>query len=141
MKIVLIACSKIKITTYKYKRIVAEEMYCSALFRKSLNYARIKHDGYRIFVLSAKYGLVPIEKKISLYDLSLNYFSVEELKKWSSKVNSQLEAVCTPSKTDFVILAGKRYRCYLTKDMKSSYVPLEGLKIGEQLGKLTQLSK
>ncbi|WP_353763501.1 DUF6884 domain-containing protein, partial [Oceanithermus sp.] len=58
-KIVLISCASKKMP-HKAK---AEELYTSQLFRKSLEYAR-QLSPEKVFVLSAKYGLITLDDNI-----------------------------------------------------------------------------
>lgn len=67
MKIALISCVKQKAD----KPQKARNLYISSLFVKSLEYAE-KINVDKIYVLSAKYGLVPIDKVIEPYEKTLN---------------------------------------------------------------------
>jgi len=51
-------------------------------------------------------------------------------------VISQIKKVADLERDHFVILAGDRYRKYLVPHLTSYDVPLEGLRIGEQLQRL-----
>ena len=61
----------------------------------------------RIFILSAKYGLLPLETEIKPYDLTLNKMSIEEIKKWSIGVLKELERNANLDKDIFIFLAGE----------------------------------
>ncbi|UZQ49968.1 DUF6884 domain-containing protein [Clostridium kluyveri] len=66
-KIVLISCVSKKLS-YPAK---AKDMYISQLFKLNFNYANfIKADN--IFILSAKYGLLKLDKEIEPYNETLN---------------------------------------------------------------------
>lgn len=132
MKIVLLSCTKAK---QKY-RCRAEELYSkSSLFKKALAYARhINVD--KIFVLSAKYGLLALDTEIDYYDKTLNNMSMAEVKAWSEAVITQLkEQNLLDAGNEFVILAGERYRTYILDALSKCKVeiPTKNMKIGEQL--------
>ena len=85
-KIFLIACCSKKLEgTHP-----AEKLYQSDLFKKSLAYAKSQNaDG--IYILSAKYHLVPLDLELENYNVTLNNFSVAEKKKWAEIVLSKLK--------------------------------------------------
>lgn len=127
-KIVLISCSSKKFS-YLSK---AKDLYTSSLFKYSLRYAQFLKPN-NIFILSAKYGLLNINKIIKSYNVTLNKMSSEKLKKWSKSVLEKLEKHFNLSKDAFIFLAGNNYRKYLIPSIKHWEVPMEGLRIGEQL--------
>jgi len=133
-RIVLISCVSQKLP----QRAKARDLYVSTLFKLNLRYAeKLRPDD--IFVLSAKHGLLPLEKRIEPYEQTLNNMRFGEIKQWANRVLRQIKAVCLIDETEFVFLAGDRYRKYLLPHLKNSQIPLEGLRIGEQLQKLKGL--
>lgn len=112
----------------------ARDLYASALFQKARAYAERTADEW--FVLSAKYGLVSPDTVIEPYDVTLNAMGVGERRAWAAKVQRQLEPVTRAGDT-VVMLAGARYREGLMAALQRRgvrvEVPMEGLKIGEQL--------
>lgn len=128
MKIVLISCVSQK-QDHKCK---AQDLYTSALFKYNLQYARLLNPD-KIFILSAKYGLLELKSVIEPYNLSLNNFRVNKLKEWSNTVISQLEKVTDLQNDNFIFLAGKKYRKYLIENLNNYEIPMEGLTIGRQL--------
>jgi len=135
-KIVLISCVKKKLD-YKAK---AKELYTSPYFKYSLNYAlSLKPD--KIFILSAKYGLLDLEQEIKPYDKTLNKMSSDEVKEWSENIIKKLRENANLEKDEFIFLAGNKYRKYLIKNIKNYKIPLEGLGIGKQLKYLKENSK
>ncbi|AKB52184.1 hypothetical protein MSBRW_2931 [Methanosarcina barkeri str. Wiesmoor] len=70
-KIVLTSCV-IKKLLYKAK---AKELYISTFFKYNLKYAKSLNPD-KIFVLSAKYGLVYLERKIEPYDKTLEQYAI-----------------------------------------------------------------
>ena len=87
----------------------------------------------KMFILSAKYGLVQLDEEIEPYDVTLNKLSARERKVWATKVVSQIKRYCNLENDHFVILAGEKYRKYLLPHLESYEVPLAGLPIGKQL--------
>lgn len=133
-RIVLISCVSKKLP----RRAKAKDLYLSTLFKLNLQYAeKLKPDN--IFILSAKYGLLPLEKQIEPYDQTLNKMRSGEIKQWASEVLEQIKEVCSIDETEFVFLAGDKYRKYLLPYIKNAKIPLEGLRIGEQLQRLKGL--
>lgn len=126
--IVFISCVKSK----RDCRCRAEDMYVSDLFRKSLAYAKTL-DADRIFILSAKYGVLELSDVIDPYELTLNAMGERERKVWAYRVCKQLEAKGIRYDERAVFLCGINYRKWLVKKFKNNTIPLEGLSIGRQL--------
>jgi cytoplasmic iron level regulating protein YaaA (DUF328/UPF0246 family) len=127
-KITLISCVSKKLEN----KARAEDLYISNLFKLSLEYAR-KQNPDDIFILSAKYGLLALDDEIEPYDETLNTMKINQRKNWARGVVKQLKAKADLDKDHFIILAGKKYREFLTSHLKSYEIPLEGLSIGKQL--------
>lgn len=125
---VLISCVSQKLE-HKAK---AEELYTSSLFKYNLQYAR-SLNADRIFILSAKYGLLNLEDEIEPYDLILNNMRADQIRTWATKVLSQLKKTTDLKNDQFVFLAGDKYRRYLLANISNYMIPLEGMRIGEQL--------
>lgn len=126
--IVLISCVKKKLDT-KSK---AKDLYISSFFKKSLAYAQsLKPDS--VYILSAKYGLLDLNKEIDTYDLTLNSFNKEDLIFWSKNTLNQLRDVADLENDKFIFLAGENYRKYLVSEIKNYETPMMGLGIGKQL--------
>jgi len=127
-KIVLISCASKKLA-YKSK---AEDLYISTLFRLSFAYAKkLKPD--KIFILSAKYGLLNLNDEIATYNETLNNKPVSDIKLWAEKVVINLREMADLKSDMFVFFAGKKYREYILPHIKYYKIPLKGLRIGEQL--------
>ena len=110
----------------------ARDLYISPLFRMNLKYAQ-RFSPYKVFILSAKYGLVELDEEIEPYDVTINNMSAGERRAWATKVVFQIQEHCDLAKDHFVILAGQKYRQYLLSHLKSYEIPLAGLPIGKQL--------
>ena len=124
--IALISCVSQKKETYGTP-IPAKELYISALFEKALKYAQSLNPDY-IYILSAKHHLLPLEKEIEKYELTLNKMPAAECKQWAEKVLKDLEDNGHDLKHDeFILFAGERYCKYLLSE--------NGIKKGIQLYK------
>lgn len=110
----------------------AEDMYVSDLFKKSLAYARTL-GARKVYILSAKYGVLDLGDVIEPYELTLNAMTEAERKKWSYRVCKQLEAKGVPYSEEVIFLCGKNYRKYLEQKFVNSIAPLKDLGIGKQL--------
>jgi len=133
-RIILISC----VSKKRQVRSKAKDLYISTLFRKNLAYA-LKLKSEYIFILSAKYGLVELEKVIEPYDVTLNTMPASEIRKWANRVIAQLSEKVDLQNDKFIFLAGDKYRKYLLPHINHYEIPLKGLRIGEQLQRLTQL--
>ena len=106
--VVLIACCGKKLQgTFP-----AEKLYQSALFKKSLTYAK-KLQPDVIYILSAKYGLVGLSQEVETYNVTLNNFSVSEKKAWAQNILQLLKKNTDVQHDKFIFLAGSNYRRYL----------------------------
>jgi hypothetical protein len=112
----------------------ARDLYDSDFFKKCRRY--VEKQGVPWFILSAQYGLVQPEAVISTYDKTLNNMSVSERRAWAQRVLKDLERYLASPDT-VVFLAGSRYREFLIPALRGMgvkiEVPMEGLRIGEQL--------
>ena len=128
MRIVLISCVAKKLNYSS----IAKDMYVSALFKGAYKYAK-KIDADKIFILSAKYGLLDESDIIEPYNETLNDKSIAWRREWASKVISTLSQKANLQSDEFVFLAGEKYRQYLIEHIAHVSVPLKGLSIGKQL--------
>ena len=140
MKIVLIGCTSKKMN-YPCKAI---EMYSkSSLFRKELNFAEKILQADKIFVLSAKYHLLPIDKTIEPYNKSLNDkgLSKKDRELWAETVFTDLKKEVNTT-DEIVFLCGQRYYEFLEEklmEMVKISFPLRNMGgIGKQLKFLTE---
>lgn len=137
-KVVLVSCSAGK----EAKAMPAEKLYNSDLFKKQLEYAKKLTGPNDIYIISAKYHLVPLNKTIAPYNLTLKDMPAPDREAWSEVVKKQLiQKGYNLDRDKFVFLAGKAYRQYLEPQMKNIEVPFEGLRIGQQKKALLQKLK
>ncbi|MDB5313752.1 MAG: hypothetical protein JWO38_7954 [Gemmataceae bacterium] len=117
----------------------ARALYVSAWFLKARRY--VEASRCRWFILSAEYGLVAPDQVITPYERTLKIMPVAERRAWAERVSEQL-AAAVPELAQVVFLAGERYREFLVRHLTGRgvavSVPMEGLRIGEQLGWLGQ---
>lgn len=106
-------------------------MYKSTLFNYSFKYLNKRCD--KIFILSAKYGLLELTDEIAPYDVTLNKMNKADRITWTDKVLNDLKSKTDLENDKFIILAGKNYREKLIKNMKNYDVPMKNLGIGKQL--------
>jgi hypothetical protein len=128
MKVVLLSCVSKKLP-HKAK---ARDLYISPLFRLGLKYAESLHPD-KIFILSAEYGLVDLDKKIEPYNRTLNTMSAADALAWADRVLLQLKGSIDLENDEFIFLAGERYRRHLIPHIAKYSVPMKGLGIGKQL--------
>jgi len=128
MKIVLISC----VAKKQKVKSLAKDMYISPLFKGAYRYAKkIKAD--KIYILSAKYGLLEETDVIEDYNETLNTKSAFEIKEWAAKVIAVLSQKTDLQVDEFIFLAGEKYRKYIIENIHNVRIPLKGLGIGKQL--------
>jgi hypothetical protein len=81
-KVCLVACVRTKLS----KRVSAQELYVSDLFKKAKDYATSRFDEW--FILSAKYGLLCPDQIIEPYECTLNNMPKKARQEWSDRVLS-----------------------------------------------------
>lgn len=134
MRIGLISCTKSK-TAYPAP---ARELYSpSALFRGALGYLEGRADV--VYVLSAKYGLLPLDQVAEPYDLTLKDATPAYRRAWALGVLRDLQARYGVSLNGvvFEFHAGEAYTVVLRPLLEAAGAtcvsPVEGLPIGGRL--------
>ncbi|PIN77255.1 hypothetical protein COV15_02825 [Candidatus Woesearchaeota archaeon CG10_big_fil_rev_8_21_14_0_10_34_12] len=84
-KVVLISC----VSKKQKEKCKVRDFYISPLFKFNLKYASSLNPD-KIFILSAKYGLIDLDKEIEPYDLTLNKMSQKEVESWAQRVIEEL---------------------------------------------------
>ncbi|MBL8880674.1 MAG: hypothetical protein JNG88_16295 [Phycisphaerales bacterium] len=109
-------------------------MYESALFAKCREYVERRCATW--YILSSKYGLVRPTDVIAPYDDTLNTKTSAERLQWADGVWARLQPIVKKGDR-LVVLAGEKYRQHLVPRLLqhgcSVDIPLNGLRIGEQL--------
>ena len=147
-KIILISCGSKKMN----KRTKAKDMYQSPLFKNSLEYA-LKLNPDKIFILSALYGLLDLEKEIEPYDVTISNVSKQNrLKKpqlkvlnksekteWGKKIIEKLTTFSNIEKDVFIILAGLEYLKPIIPYLNNVEQPLKGIGLFDRISHLKML--
>lgn len=110
----------------------AKDLYLSPLFKLARSYA--EQEGNDWYILSAWWGLLDPNAVIGPYELTLNTMKTRQRKAWAEYVIAQLEEIPDIENARLVFIAGARYREHLVPWAgERAEIPLEGLRIGEQL--------
>jgi len=111
----------------------AKDLYCSTWFNKAKKRAE-QYDNW--LILSAKYGLIIPNQRISKYNLTLNQMTEKQRQIWSIKIYHQLKNHLK-NIDNIIFFAGVNYRKYLAPQLiKDGYkvdIPMKGLGIGKQM--------
>lgn len=119
--IALISCTKRK----KAYRCKAGEMYTESPWLK-LDYELATFVADRIYILSAKHGLLPAEQEIEPYNEALHDKSSLERRQWNDRAVASLGSVSDLSHDDYMIIAGRDYYENLFPRLKRIWLPLKG---------------
>ncbi|MXW92149.1 MAG: hypothetical protein F4114_13315 [Rhodospirillaceae bacterium] len=116
----------------------ARDLYVSTWFQKAR--ACIKALGCPWYILSAKHGLLDPSATIDPYDETLKAMPVDRRRTWARGVIEDLAPRLT--RVDSVTLfAGMTYREFLEPELRGQglqiHVPMQGMRIGEQLSWLS----
>lgn len=134
-RIVLISCVSQKLP----HRAKVRNLYTSTLFKLNLKYAE-KLAPDEIFVLSAKHGLLSLEQEIEPYEQTLSNMRSSDIRLWADRALTQIRDICSVENSEFIFLAGDKYRKYLLPNLRNYQLPLKGLRIDEQLQKLKEIT-
>lgn len=126
---VFISCVKTK----RSSRCMAKDMYISPLFKKAYLYALKFVPEEKIYILSAKYGLIYSTQMIDPYEKTLNAERDKERKVWAYNVIQQMKAKEIPLDASIMLLGGVNYTKYLSMVLKNASCPLKGLSMGKTL--------
>lgn len=132
--IALISCTSRK----KPYRCEARELYSeSPRFRLAYELAKLASN--KIFILSAKYGLIPEDMVIEPYNETLKEKGSQERHNWAIKVLNELNKAVNTKEDDFIILAGEIYNENLLPHLSKHWFPLKGKALGECIPELENL--
>lgn len=128
--IVLVSCVKQKST----RPALARDLYTSALFKGMRTYA--EQTGSAWYILSAKHGVLEPDAVVAPYEQTLPEMTAYQREAWGQRVRQQIEQLLPPA-VPVVILAGTSYRRHVESALRARghdvSVPMEGLRLGEQL--------
>lgn len=120
-RITLISCTNSKAD----HPCAAHVMYSkSPRFRLAYEFAKMAAD--KVFILSAKHGLLTEHSMIEPYNETLSNKSLNERKQWSENVIGKLEREADLNNDYFTILAGETYYEQLLPKLKHYWLPLKG---------------
>jgi cytoplasmic iron level regulating protein YaaA (DUF328/UPF0246 family) len=112
----------------------ARDLYTSDWFIKASRYAGQIADEW--YILSAKYGLVNPDQVLEPYNTTLKTMGKSARQAWAERVFASLKPCLSPGDT-VVFLAGQAYREFLLAQVArlgcKVRIPMEGLRIGEQM--------
>ena len=97
-----------------------------------------------MFILSAKYHLVPMNKELEPYDLTLKTMKGDEKKSWGQEVLKQMKSPgLNPTQDKFIFLTGSEYMKPLTDYIPDGNIeaPMTGKRMGERLSWLNSQIK
>lgn len=83
--------------------------------------------------MSAKYGLLEPNDLIKPYELTLNKMSVDERKKWTEKVITQLKSKNVSFNQKAIFLCGNKYNQFLKNKFIEYETPLSNMGFGYQI--------
>ncbi|NLW49210.1 MAG: hypothetical protein GXY86_17995, partial [Firmicutes bacterium] len=89
-----------------------------------------------VFILSAKYGLLEENDRISPYEFTLKQLPYNRRVDWAQYVLKQLRPKCDIDNDEFIILAGKDYYETILPELKYYSLPLEHLSMGQRISAL-----
>lgn len=112
----------------------AKDLYASPWFKKARQY--VEQQQYDWYILSAQHGLLSPDSIISPYEKALSRMPIADRRNWAAAVVEQLSREVPPDAV-LVVLASLKYREFLLEHLEKRYrsvsVPMEGLRLGEQL--------
>ncbi|SDK38577.1 DUF6884 domain-containing protein [Bradyrhizobium ottawaense] len=119
----------------------AKDFYLSPWFRLARRY--VEKNAHRWYILSAAHGCIHPEDIIDPYDVTLNGASAADRGYWAVVVRDQFDKLGPNlSGERAIIFAGLNYRRDLISPLLRTFdevqVPMEGLKMGQQLSWLTK---
>lgn len=137
MRVGFIACAKTKASF----AMPAGALYASPLYRKSLLAALDLSD--RVYILSAKHGVLDPQTLIEPYDLTLKTIPRSQRQEWGREAGKRLDEIL--SRRDIVtLICGEEYIEPLRPDLERIGVsveePLGRLSLGQRLQRLAVLN-
>lgn len=135
-RICLVSCSKSK----RDSPAQARDLYTSPIFKKSIAAASCLAD--RVFIVSAKHGLLAPTKIVAPYDQTFVRMDRDAIDAWIEGVREQLTLI--EPFDEVIVLAGQTYVNAIRAALPSAVrvvTPLEGLGLGFRLRKLGEMAR
>ena len=120
---VFISCVKTK----RSSRCKAKDMYISPLFKKAYQYALKFVSDDKIYILSAKYGLIHSSQMIEPYEKTLNAERDKERRIWAYNVIQQMKEKVIPLDAQIMLLGGGKLHEISQPCIKECILSIEGL--------------
>jgi hypothetical protein len=106
LRLALVGCGKTK----RDRPTQARRLYTGGLFRSAYGYAAAPGRFSRVYILSARYGLVEPRARLAPYDLTLAQLGAGELWDWAAAVrDALLERFGRERPLELTLLAGRLY--------------------------------
>jgi len=130
MKLCVVACSKSK--NKKPGKHKAEDLYTGGVFKKSMSYADDICD--KTVILSAKHGVISLDKKIVKYDFQMKDIPYSEKYKWKEQCAEEIMKLTNNGDT-VVFLTSHGYKSGILSKLKKRKTewPFHHLKQGQRL--------
>jgi hypothetical protein len=114
------------------------DLYVGPLFKASMRYARLRFPDHKIFILSAKYGLIPSTQIIAPYDQKIGVnetITVDIMIDQAQRLGILNQ--------DVMLISGKSYSDFVKKVFKDVKItnPIHNLTLGYAIQLLTNGSK
>ena len=139
--IAFVPCSERKDPKSKSIEIAARDLYTGSLFKKALECAESLHPD-EIYILSAKYGVVELDQKLTYYDMYLHNQPKSYRLSWAEKVLEQLRDHGVDVHRDkIVFLTGKDYYSELIPHIKNYEIIGEGLCQGKKMHEFDEIKE
>lgn len=101
-----------------------KKMYAGNYFQTCLAYAQTFTSQDNIYVLSAKYGVLPLEKVIEPYNKTLKDMTPQEKQDWKNMVIKQMENIGINQDTPVTFICGKNYHSLFSDYFNNITLPL-----------------
>lgn len=117
---------------------VAKDLYIGTYFKTNLAYAQYL-GADKIYILSAKYGILELSDEIAPYNKNLNVASRREEKIWAYSCYIQLKEKNVDFNEQAFFLGGKVYWQYLSQLFPHKNIPFAHKKNGVQVHIMREL--
>ena len=101
----------------------AWDLYRSEFFRLGKAYAQ-QYEPIRIFILSAEHGLVPAERELQPYTMTMSALGQGDVKTWGQWVATQLEEQIDLPRHEVVVLGLGRFADPIVRHLPHGTAPL-----------------
>lgn len=110
----------------------AIELYRSEFFRLGRSYARQLRPKC-IFVLSAEYGLVPADRELGPYTMTMSALGKGDVNSWGQLVAKQVHEQVDVDEHEVVVLGLSRFANPIIKHLPHTQAPLVGMTLSQAM--------